>query len=335
MYFNGENGYLNLLKDTLANGENKKTRNGNVVSTFGSMINFKNINECFPLITTKKMFFRGIVEELLWFLRGSTNANELKKKNVHIWDGNSTREYLDSIGLDYPEGELGPVYGWQWRKFGKEYGKDDDDYEDDYDNEEFCINLFSSYNAYADTDTDTETDTNTDTYYDDNGVDQIKYIIEELLKEDSSRRAVLSGWNPVDLKKMALPPCHILYIFNKSSKGLSCHMTLRSSDLFLGLPFNIASTALLTQILAHVLHINASEICLSICDAHIYEEHISQVNKQVNNEIFELPKLIIKKDAPDITTSIDEKIRWIESLVYEDFELSNYKSHTALSAIMK
>jgi thymidylate synthase len=333
MYFNGENGYLNLLKDTLANGENKKTRNGNVVSTFGSMINFKNINECFPLITTKKMFFRGIVEELLWFLRGSTNANELKKKNVHIWDGNSTREYLDSIGLDYPEGELGPVYGWQWRKFGKEYGKDDDDYEDDYDNEEFCINLFSSYNAYADTDTDT--DTNTDTYYDDKGVDQIKYIIEELLKEDSSRRAVLSGWNPVDLKKMALPPCHILYIFNKSSKGLSCHMTLRSSDLFLGLPFNIASTALLTQILAHVLHINASEICLSICDAHIYEEHISQVNKQVKNEIYELPKLIIKKDAPDITSSIDEKIRWIESLVYEDFELSNYKSHAALSAIMK
>jgi thymidylate synthase len=327
MYFNGEDGYLNLLKDTLANGENKITRNGGVISTFGSMINFKNINECFPLITTKKMFFRGIVEELLWFLRGSTNANELKKKNVHIWDGNSTREYLDSIGLDYPEGELGPVYGWQWRKFGKEYGEDDDD----FDNADFCIDVFSSYNAYADTDTDT----NTDTCYDDKGVDQIKYIIEELLKETSSRRAVLSGWNPVDLKKMALPPCHILYIFNKGAKGLSCHMTLRSSDLFLGLPFNIASTALLTQILAHVLHINANEICLSICDAHIYDEHISQVNKQVNNEIYELPKVIIKKDAPDITSPVDEKIRWIESLVYEDFELSNYKSHAALSAIMK
>jgi thymidylate synthase len=332
MYFNGEDGYLNLLKDTLANGENKITRNGGVISTFGSMINFKNINECFPLITTKKMFFRGIVEELLWFLRGSTNANELKKKNVHIWDGNSTREYLDSIGLDYPEGELGPVYGWQWRKFGKEYGEANEargDDDDDYDNAEFCIDVFSSYNAYADTDTDTNT------CYDDKGIDQIKYIIEELLKETSSRRAVLSGWNPVDLKKMALPPCHILYIFNKSAKGLSCHMTLRSSDLFLGLPFNIASTALLTQILAHVLHINACEICLSICDAHIYDEHISQVNKQVNNEIYELPKLIIKKDAPDITSPVDEKIRWIESLVYEDFELSNYKSHAALSAIMK
>ena len=333
MYYNGENGYLSLLKETLANGENKMTRNGNVISSFGSMINFKNINEYFPLITTKKMFFRGIVEELLWFLRGSTNANELKIKSVHIWDGNSTREYLDSLGLDYPEGELGPVYGWQWRKFGKEYGEDDED------NGEIYIDISGSdKDTDTDTATDTATDTDTatyDTYIDNKGVDQIKYIIEELLKENSSRRAVLSAWNPIDLKKMALPPCHILYIFNKSSKGLSCHMTLRSSDLFLGLPFNIASTALLTQILAYVLHINASEICLSICDAHIYEEHLTQVNKQINNELYELPKVIIKKDAPDITSSVDEKIKWIESLVYEDFELSNYKSHAALSAIMK
>jgi thymidylate synthase len=334
MYYSGENGYLSLLKETLANGENKMTRNGNVISSFGSMINFKNINEYFPLITTKKMFFRGIVEELLWFLRGSTNANELKMKNVHIWDGNSTREYLDSLGLDYPEGELGPVYGWQWRKFGKEYGEEDDDNGDIY------IDISGS-DKDTDTATDTDTDTSTsnyiynDTYFGNKGVDQIKYIIEELLKENSSRRAVLSAWNPIDLKKMALPPCHILYIFNKSSKGLSCHMTLRSSDLFLGLPFNIASTALLTQILAHVLHINASEICLSICDAHIYEEHLTQVNKQINNELYDLPKVIIKKDAPDITLSVDEKIKWIESLVYEDFELSNYKSHAALSAIMK
>lgn len=340
MYFNGENGYLSLLKETLANGENKMTRNGNVISSFGSMINFKNINEYFPLITTKKMFFRGIVEELLWFLRGSTNANELKMKNVHIWDGNSTREYLDSLGLDYPEGELGPVYGWQWRKFGKEYGSDDS-------NGEIYIDISGSDtdadpDTDADTDTSTSTSTSTSNYiytdtdtYDNKGIDQIKYVIEELLKETSSRRAVLSAWNPVDLKKMALPPCHILYIFNKSSKGLSCHMTLRSSDLFLGLPFNIASTALLTQILAHILHINASEICLSICDAHIYEEHLSQVNMQINNETYELPKVIIKKAAPDSDAPVNEKIKWIESLVYEDFELSNYKSHAALSAIMK
>ena len=319
MYYNGENGYLSLLKDTLANGENKLTRNGNVISSFGSMIHFKDISTAFPLITSKKMFFRGIVEELLWFLRGSTNANELKSKKVHIWDGNSTREYLDSIGLDYPEGELGPVYGWQWRKFGKEY-EHCNEYE--YENEETEEDIYNDMNS-ADTNTYNK------------GVDQIKYILEELSKENNSRRAVLSGWNPVDLKKMALPPCHILYIFNKSSKGLSCHMTLRSSDLFLGLPFNIASTALLTQILAHTLHIPAHEVCLSICDAHIYEEHKQQVNKQIDSETYDFPKVIIKKDAPDIKSSVDVKIKWIESLVYEDFELSNYKSGSALSAIMK
>jgi len=320
MYYNGENGYLSLLKETLANGENKLTRNGNVLSIFGCMIHFKDISTAFPLITSKKMFFRGIVEELLWFLRGSTNANELKSKKVHIWDGNSTREYLDSIGLDYPEGELGPVYGWQWRKFGKEYEKYNEETEED---------IYNDMNS-AD---DEAADASTDSFI--KGVDQIKYIIEELSKENNSRRAVLSAWNPVDLKKMALPPCHILYIFNKSSKGLSCHMTLRSSDLFLGLPFNIASTALLTQILAHTLHIPAHEVCLSICDAHIYEEHTPQVNKQIDSEIYDLPKVIIKKDAPDIKSSIDVKIKWIESLVYEDFELSNYKSGASLSAIMK
>ena len=154
----------------------------------------------------------------------------------------------------------------------------------------------------------------------------------------------MSGWNPTDLKKMALPPCHILYIFNKSSKGLSCHMTLRSSDLFLGLPFNIASTALLTQILAHILYIPANEISLSICDAHIYEEHIPQVNKQIargggnpsgSDDIYDFPKVIIKKEAPYISASIEDKLKWIEGLVYEDFELLNYKCGASLSAIMK
>ena len=294
MYFENEVGYLNLLKETFKKGEIKSTRNGIVYSTFGCMIKFTNINN-FPLLTTKKMFFRGIVEELLWFLRGSTDANELMDKKINIWTGNSTREYLDSIGLtEYKEGELGPVYGWQWRKFGKDYNNN-----------------------------------NT------NGKDQIKYVLEELSKTNNSRRAVLSGWNPVDLEKMALPPCHILYIFNKTLKGLSCHMTLRSSDLFLGLPFNIASTALLTQILASVLHLEISEICLSICDAHIYQEHAEQINKQIELKPYNLPKLIIKKFPPPIDSTIDEKIKWIEDLKYEDFELKDYLSYPSLPAIMK
>ena len=303
MFYKNEEGYINLLKDTL-NGEFKNTRNGKVFSRFGCMIKFDNISTSFPLITSKKVFFRGIVEELLWFLKGSTNANELKEKNVNIWNGNSTREYLDSVGLqDYEEGELGPVYGWQWRMFGKKYTPD---------------KLKASSEASSEF----------------GGADQVKYVITELLMENS-RRAVLSAWNPVDLNIMALPPCHILYIFNKTKDGLCCHLTMRSSDLFLGLPFNIASCALLTQIIAHLLHMKSSEICLSLCDAHIYEEHIEQVKKQIDLEIYESPRVIIEKAAPDIESSIDDKIKWIESLTYSDFTLIDYKSHDKLPAIMK
>jgi thymidylate synthase len=303
MFYKNEEGYINLLKDTL-DGEFKNTRNGKVFSRFGCMIKFDNISTSFPLITSKKVFFRGIVEELLWFLKGSTNANELKAKNVNIWNGNSTREYLDSVGLqDYEEGELGPVYGWQWRMFGKKYTPN---------------KLNDSPEASPEF----------------GGADQVKYVITELLMENS-RRAVLSAWNPVDLNIMALPPCHILYIFNKTKDGLCCHLTMRSSDLFLGLPFNIASCALLTQIIAHLLHMKSSEICLSLCDAHIYEEHIEQVKKQIDLEIYESPRVIIEKAAPDIESSIDDKIKWIESLTYSDFTLIDYKSHDKLPAIMK
>jgi thymidylate synthase len=310
MFYKNEEGYINLLKDTL-NGEFKNTRNGNVFSRFGCMIKFDNISTSFPLITSKKVFFRGIVEELLWFLKGSTNANELKEKNVNIWNGNSTREYLDSVGLqDYEEGELGPVYGWQWRMFGKKY----------------------TPNKLNDSPEDRPEASSPSPEF--GGADQVKYVITELLMENS-RRAVLSAWNPVDLNIMALPPCHILYIFNKTKDGLCCHLTMRSSDLFLGLPFNIASCALLTQIIAHLLHMKSSEICLSLCDAHIYEEHIEQVKKQIDLEIYESPRVIIEKAAPDIESSIDDKIKWIESLTYSDFTLIDYKSHDKLPAIMK
>ena len=311
MFYKNEEGYINLLKDTL-DGEFKNTRNGNVFSRFGCMIKFDNISTSFPLITSKKVFFRGIVEELLWFLKGSTNANELKEKNVNIWNGNSTREYLDSVGLqDYEEGELGPVYGWQWRMFGKKYtpNKLKDSHEEE--SSEFHVSVSAL-----------------------GGADQVKYVISELLMENS-RRAVLSAWNPVDLNIMALPPCHILYIFNKTKDGLCCHLTMRSSDLFLGLPFNIASCALLTQIIAHLLHMKSSEICLSLCDAHIYEEHIEQVKKQIDLDIYERPRVIIEKAAPSIESSVDDKIKWIESLTYSDFTLIDYKSHNKLPAIMK
>jgi thymidylate synthase len=298
MSYIGEGGYIELLQDVLNNGEERETRNGLVISSFSNMIRFNDIHKYFPLLTTKKMFFRGIVEELLWFLRGSTDAKELQEKNIHIWDLNSSRQYLDSIGLcNYDEGELGPIYGWQWRKYGKKYKNTKEN-----DSEKY--------------------------------VDQLKYVIEELMK-NNSRRIVLSGWNPVDLNEMALPPCHILYIFYKSNKGLSCQMTMRSSDLFLGLPFNIASTALLTCIIAKVMHMEVNSISLILCDAHIYKEHIEAVKTQIERELKDLPQLSIKKDAPEYDSSVDEKIKWIEELKYEDFTLENYTSHTSLKAPIK
>ncbi len=284
-----ERGYLNLLNFILNNGTKKETRNGFTYSHFGSLLRF-NINngQSFPLLTTKKVFIRGIVEELLWFLRGSTNSKELEEKGINIWKGNSSREYLDSIGLfNYPEGELGPIYGFQWRKFN---GK----------------------------------------------IDQIRYVLEEL-ELKNSRRALLSAWNPVQLKQQALPPCHILYNFYKNDdENLSCMMYMRSADLFLGVPFNIASTAILCMIIAKVMGMKSKDICISICDNHIYEEHLEQVKQQLNNEIYESPQMIIKKDFDKSKyISIDEKIKWIEELKFEDFELSNYKSHPIIKAIMK
>lgn len=290
-----EQGYIDLLKNTLEMGEKKQTRNGNVISTFGQTITFTNINSAFPLLTTKKIFTKGVIEELLWFLRGSTNAKELREKGVNIWNGNSTREYLDSIGLThYEEGELGPVYGWQWRSFGKSYKNNDTE-----------------------------------------GFDQIKYLIEELSKPSFSRRAVLSSWNPQQLKEMALPPCHILYTFYKDSNGLSCMMNMRSSDLFLGLPFNIASTAILTHIIAKVLNIEPYRIMIAITDAHIYDEHLDAVQTQFKNPILPQPKMKITKEAPNTDGSIDEKIKWINSLRYEDFVFENYQSADSIKAPMK
>ena len=216
---------------------------------------------------------------------------------MHIWDGNSTREYLDNNGFtNYEVGELGPVYGWQWRYYGKKYNDIGDE----------------------------------------NGIDQIKYVIEELLKENNSRRAILNAWNPLQLNEMALPPCHIMYNFYKNKDGLSCLMTMRSSDLFLGLPFNIASTALLTHIIAKVLHLEVKDIAVSITDAHIYKEHVDAVNEQINRDIYENNcKLNINKEVPNIDSNITEKINWINNLKYEDFEFINYKSHNTIKAIMK
>lgn len=296
MYFENEIGYLNLLEYVLKNGSIIETRNGKTISSFGLFIKFTDIQKL-PLLTTKKIYVKGVIEELLWFLKGSTNAKLLQDKNVHIWDGNSSREYLDNNGFsNYKEGELGPIYGWQWRTFGKKYIENGDE----------------------------------------NGIDQIKYIIIELMKDNHSRRAVLSGWNPLQLSEMALPPCHILYNFYKDDDGLSCLMTMRSSDLFLGLPFNIASTAILTTIIAKLLHLNTKSIAIALTDAHIYEEHVECINTQLKREIIDCNiKLEIDLEVPNLNSSIEEKLDWIDKLEYNNFKITDYECHPVLKTIMK
>lgn len=284
-----EKGYLELLKEVNNNGIRRENRNGFTYSSFGSILKFDlNGGETFPLLTTKRVFFRGIVEELLWFLKGSTNSKELEDKNINIWKGNSSREFLNSVGLiNNQEGDLGKIYGYQWRSFNGHF-------------------------------------------------DQIKYLLQELAL-NNSRRALISAWNPCDLKEQALPPCHLLYNFYKiDNENLSCMMYMRSADLFLGVPFNIASTALLAMIIGKVMGMKVKEICVSICDCHLYEEHLEAVKEQLGNEgeIFESPSLEIIKDI-DINSSIEEKIKWIEELTYEDFSLKNYKCHNTIKAIMK
>ena len=277
--------YLKLLNIVKKEGICKKTRNGNTYSYFGYLLKF-DIHNSFPLLTTKKVFFKGVVEELLWFLRGSINSKELEEKGVNIWKGNSSREYLDANGFtDYEEGYLGPIYGFQWRNFN---GK----------------------------------------------VDQLRYLLEEINKENS-RRIILNAWNPCQLNEQALPPCHLLYNFYKGNNNdISCMMYMRSSDLFLGLPFNIASTALLTYIIAKVCSYNLREIALSLCDCHIYEEHLEAVDIQLKRTPTLFPQIKINKDI-DINISIDEKIKWIEELKFEDFELINYNPQSTIKAPMK
>jgi thymidylate synthase len=289
--------YLNLLKRTLAYGEHRDDRTGvGTISTFGEQIKF-NIAEYIPLLTTKKMGWKSIIEELLWFLRGDTNANHLKERNIHIWDGNTTREFLDARGLtQYPVGDIGAGYGFQWRHSGAEYKTCDDNYTGD--------------NA---------------------GIDQIAYILNELRTNPMSRRMYMTAWNPSALDKMALPPCHVSAQFyvniNKDTgeKHLSCHMYQRSVDEFLGLPYNILSYSVLTYIFAKKTGMNPKELIISMGDAHIYKNHVDQVNEQCNRVPYIFPKLILSDQI--ITKDFSE-------MTIDDFTLINYVSHPAIKAPM-
>lgn len=271
-----EHQYLNLLHNLLTKGERRDTRSGTVYSSFGHHLEF-DLTKGFPLLTTKKMFFRGIVEELSWFLRGSTDVTELRDKKVYIWDGNTENRGYDA----------GPVYGFQWRHFGATYSTCKADYSG-------------------------------------KGQDQIQRIIELLREDPSSRRILLSAWNPKQQHQMALPPCHVSYQFYVNCDNeIHCQMYQRSADAFLGLPFNIASTALLMHLLAHETKRKVGKLRIVVGDLHLYEEHAGVAAIQANRVPHEFPKLTIDRTCDNL---------WNVST--DDVQLVGYKHHPSLKAKM-
>ena len=296
--FVGEEGYLEAMRTIMEHGKLRKTRNAETISLFHLDMEF-DISERFPLLTTKRVFWKGIVEELMWFIRGDTDANHLMEKGVHIWDGNSTREYLDSISLTkYREGECGPIYGYQWRSFNKPYVPLSDRVEE--------VEKKESNNVKPPK------------------TDQLATIIYEIRNNPTSRRLFMSGWNPAQMEEMCLPPCHVSYQFYVEDGKLSCHMNQRSGDFFLGVPFNFGSTALLTYIIAHMTGLKPDKVFITVGDAHIYTDHIDAVNEQLSRTPYELPRLVIKCDPKER----------IEDYTSQDFEIVDYTCHPTIKAKM-
>jgi dihydrofolate reductase / thymidylate synthase len=287
--------YMRMMNEILKDGIEKEDRTGvGTVSLFGGQQKY-DVSKFLPILTTKFVPIKLIIKELLWFLRGDTDAKKLQKEGVHIWDGNSTREFLDKRGLThYREGELGPIYSFQWRHFGAEYHGTDADYTG-------------------------------------KGVDQISAIYEQLKNDPFSRRIILSAWNPTDLDKMALPPCHVmfqLYVEEDKVTGvrhLSGHLYQRSSDYFLAANYNLVSYTILLYIFAKKLGYKPRNMFMSFGDRHLYKNHIEQAKQQLQRNprpqpILELSESIIDKSWEDINI--------------DDFDLVGYLYHPAIKADM-
>jgi thymidylate synthase len=257
--------YHELMQHILDNGTQKGDRTGTgTISVFGYQMRF-DLSEGFPVVTTKKLHLRSIIHELLWFLKGETNIKYLKENGVSIWD-----EWADE------NGELGPVYGSQWRNWPTPDGKH---------------------------------------------IDQISQIIDQIKNTPNSRRIMVSAWNVADVPNMALPPCHALFQFYVADGKLSCQLYQRSADVFLGVPFNIASYALLTMMVAQVCDLEPGDFIHTLGDAHLYSNHLEQTELQISREHYPLPKMKIN---PDVKNIFDFK--------FEDFELVDYQYHPHIKA---
>jgi thymidylate synthase len=261
----GEQQYLDLLEELLERGARKSDRTGTgTLSVFGRQMRFP-LSDSFPLLTTKKLHLKSIIYELLWFLRGDTNVRWLQERGVTIWD-----EWADE------NGELGPVYGYQWRHWRTPQGGE---------------------------------------------IDQITQVIESLRKKPDSRRHIVSAWNPADVEHMALPPCHLLFQFYVAEGRLSCQMYQRSADIFLGVPFNIASYALLTLMVAQVTDLDLGEFVLTLGDAHLYLNHLEQAREQLARAPRPFPRMRLNPEVKDLA-----------AFRYEDFTLEGYDPHPAIRA---
>lgn len=275
-----EDQYLNLIKTIIQRGEYETSRNGTALSIFGYSMRFSLRGGVLPLITTKKLAWRTCFKELMWFVRGSTDNAELREEGVHIWDANSSREFLDGRGLThYPENTLGPIYGHQWRHFNAPYS-----------------------DCHAD--------------YSGKGVDQLARLIRDLKDPAArnSRRLVITAWNPCQLDEMALPPCHVLMQFHVSGgdqKRLSCSLYQRSGDVGLGVPFNIASYSFLTHILARHCDLEPWEFVYFLGNAHIYEDHLKPLMEQMLRRPHPPPIIKLREVRENIEDYCLDDIEWV------------------------
>lgn len=261
-----EKQYLNLIEELLQEGNLETGRNGNTYCNIGSAMYFSLENNTIPILTTKKVAVKTCLKELLWFIRGNTNNELLTEQGVHIWDANASQDFLKSRNLDYEQGDLGPVYGHQWRFFNAEY-------------KDCCEN------------------------YSGQGVDQLQSVIDDLKDPEKrfSRRHVISAWNPCQLDEMALPPCHVLFQFHVTRKNkLSCTLYQRSGDVGLGVPFNILSYSALTCLIAKHCDLEPYEFVYYLGNTHIYEEHVDSLKEQIKRTPFDFPKLSIKEVRENI-----------------------------------
>jgi len=294
--------YLNILENIIENGFWEEGRNGKTKSIFGNSMRFSLKDGKIPILTTKKTAWKTCLKELLWFIRGETDNNILKEQGVHIWDANGSREFLDSRGLKiYKEDVLGPIYGYQWRHFNANY----DCFKAQKIPDEDILNIMGDRCQ---------------------GVDQLQKIIEVLKdpNQRNSRRLVMSAWNPCQLDQMALPPCHILCQFNvHDGNKLSCAMFQRSSDFFLGIPFNVASYSMLTHLIAKHCGLEAYEFVHFMGNCHLYENAIDAAKLQITREPYPFP-----------TVSIEQVRENINDYQVEDFKIENYKHNEQIKVEM-